>query len=161
MCKNDHRSGNLCFPFHWIYWVPLVNKSIQVSVNSSPTDHLYTVLCSPPQVKSPSITIYYPYTLLHLAVHWPWQSVHCCPWVGTLRRQLIGHFALGHMHRLLILIRKFYHMFTCNSTHLTICSSMLFLFIAFSFDCRLFPWFLWNIPSPLKHVLCTLWIFPS
>ena len=45
--------------------VTLVNKSIQFQVYNSVTHHRY-VVCSPPQVKSPSTTICPPFTLLYL-----------------------------------------------------------------------------------------------
>ena len=46
--------------------VTLVNKIIQVSVHSSIIHHLYIVLCLPPQVKSPSITIHPPNTFFYI-----------------------------------------------------------------------------------------------
>ena len=45
----------------------LVNKIIQVSgVPFYNTKSLYCIVCSPPQIMSPSITIYPPYTLFYL-----------------------------------------------------------------------------------------------
>ena len=42
-------------------WVTLVNKFIQVSgIQFYNTSSVYCVVCSPPKVKSPSITIYPP-----------------------------------------------------------------------------------------------------
>ena len=50
---------SLTFSLRWIYWVTLVNKIIQVSgVQFDNTSSAHCVVCSPPQVKSPSVTIY-------------------------------------------------------------------------------------------------------
>ena len=51
--------------FYWICWGDIVNKITQVSgVQCYTTSSVYCTVCSPPLVKSPSITIYHP--LLYL-----------------------------------------------------------------------------------------------
>ena len=63
--------------------VTLVNKIIQVSgAQFYNTSSVHCIVCSSPQVKSPSFNIYPSYTLLHLHLPTspaPWQSSHCCP----------------------------------------------------------------------------------
>ena len=65
--------------------VTLVNKIIWVSgIHNSIIHHLYIVLCSPPKVKSPFITICLPCTLFYPPTPPSlWQSPYCClcPWV--------------------------------------------------------------------------------
>ena len=70
----------LFFLFIEFIGVTLVNKIIQVSdTQFYNTSSVHGIVCSPPQVKSPSITIYLLYTLFYLHLHLlSWQSPHCC-----------------------------------------------------------------------------------
>ena len=60
--------------------VTIVNKILQVSsAQFYNTSSVHSMVYSPPSVKSPSITIYPPFTLLHLPpLPSPGQSPHCC-----------------------------------------------------------------------------------
>ena len=65
-------------------WVTLINKIIQISgVQFYKTSSVYFIVCSPPQVKSPSITIYPTFTLLTLLTPLPSGNHHTvvCVWL--------------------------------------------------------------------------------
>ena len=79
--KIRNKTGMSAFTTYFLIGVTLVNKIIQVSgAQFYNTSSVHCSVCSPPQVKSPSITIYPPYPPPPLP---PWQSWHCCPcpWV--------------------------------------------------------------------------------
>ena len=75
--------------------VTLVNKIIQVSgAQFYNISFVQSTVCSPPQVKSPSITIHLPHPLLYYPHFSPQKSPHCCtcPWPFSLFSFLLNPF---------------------------------------------------------------------